>query len=142
MPTRPPRAYPQGQPTTRSLRACTRSGCPNLTERGLCTTCRSATPPRPTARQRGYSTAWEKARAGFLAKHPFCECPLHKGKPDAPRSDTVDHIVAHKGNKALFWEHRNWQASTRACNARKAVLEEGAFGQNGVRANASTAGGG
>ena len=114
----------------RSLRTCTRAGCPNTTARGLCTPCRSAIPrkPRPTAHQRGYDTRWAKARVGFLAKHPRCECPDHKGKFDAPKADTVDHITAHKGDPTLFWDRSNWRAVAKACNSRKAAREEGGFG--------------
>lgn len=129
MPTRPPRAHPQGQqPSTRSLRACTKAGCPNLTDRGLCTACRSALPPRPTARQRGYDSKWDEARKGFLAKHPRCECPAHKGKPDAPPSNTVDHIIPHKGDKALFWNRANWRAMAKPCHDAKTAKEDGRWG--------------
>jgi 5-methylcytosine-specific restriction protein A len=137
MPTRPPRAHPQGQPptSTRSLRACTRAGCPNITDRGLCAACRSAIPPRPTARLRGYSTAWEKARAGFLAKHPFCECPEHQGRPvgipgqpSGLLATTVDHIIPHKGDKALFWNRANWQAMAKPCHDAKTAREDGRWG--------------
>src|SRR5690349_6252862 len=117
MPTRPPRAHPNGRKPTPS-----------------------APRPRVSARKRGYDTKWDKARAGFLAKHRFCECPDHKGKPNAPLADTIDHIVAHKGDHALFWDRQNWCAVARGCNARKAAREEGAFG-NPRRAQARPGGG-
>lgn len=102
MPTRPPRAH-----------------TPSLPQ-----------PPRPrvSARKRGYDTRWDKARAGFLAKHPRCECPDHKGKPNAPPADTVDHIRPHKGDPAVFWDRSNWRPVARACNSRKAAAMEGGFG--------------
>ncbi|WP_216671362.1 hypothetical protein [Mangrovicoccus sp. HB161399] len=40
----------------------------------------------------------------------------------------VDHKVAHKGDKRLFWDRSNWQPMNRSCNSRKAIREEGAFG--------------
>jgi 5-methylcytosine-specific restriction protein A len=86
--------------------------------------------PRATARERGYSVAWEKARKGFLAKHPWCECPDHKGKSDAPRSDTVDHVIPHMGDKALFWLRSNWCAMSAACHSRKTATEDGGFGNH------------
>ena len=92
--------------------------------------------PRVSARARGYDVEWERERKAFLALHPWCECPDHVGKPDAPPSDTVDHIVAHKGNKALFRDRSNWRASTRACNSAKCAREEGGFG-NRRRAGAA-----
>jgi 5-methylcytosine-specific restriction protein A len=75
--------------------------------------------PRVSARERGYTTAWDKARAGFLAKHTRCECPAHRGKPDAPPSDTLDHIIPHKGDKTLFWDRKNWQAMAASCHSTK-----------------------
>lgn len=75
--------------------------------------------PRVSARERGYDTAWDKARKGFLAKHTRCECPAHKGKPDAPPSDTLDHIIPHKGDKTLFWDRKNWQAMAASCHSTK-----------------------
>lgn len=63
--------------------------------------------PRPTATQRGYDGAWAKAKAGFLAKHPFCaKCAAH-GR--VTKAEAVDHIVAHKGNMRIFWDKANWQ---------------------------------
>jgi 5-methylcytosine-specific restriction endonuclease McrA len=58
---------------------------------------------RPTARQRGYTSEWQKARAAFLLAHPHC---VMCSKP----ASHVDHIVAHKGDNALFWDRTNWQA--------------------------------
>src|SRR5206468_3916057 len=104
VPTRPPRAHAQGQPPKPS--------------------------PRLSARKRGYDSAWDKARAGFLAKHPFCDCPVHAGKPNAPRSDTIDHIVAHKGDKVLFWKRSNWRAMAAACHNAKRQREERPGGES------------
>ena len=93
MPIRPPRAHAQGQP------------------------------PKPrqqvSPRQLGYTTEWDKARAEFLKAHRFCECPLHKGTPDAPPSQMVDHIKPHKGDRTLFWSRSNWQAMTNSCHSTK-----------------------
>ncbi|WP_026147652.1 HNH endonuclease [Limimaricola hongkongensis] len=58
---------------------------------------------RPNSSQRGYTGTWEKAKADFLAKHPFCR---RCGQP----ADTVDHIKPHKGDPVLFWDRSNWQA--------------------------------
>lgn len=105
MPTRPPKAHIARVPGSRPAPA-----------------------PRVSASQRGYDSKWQEARRGFLAKHPRCECPEHKGKPNAPLADTVDHITAHKGDKALFWQRSNWRAVAKACNSRKAAATEGGFG--------------
>src|SRR4051812_9219727 len=112
MPTRPPRAHTPGQQQPQ---------------------------PRASARARGYTTAWERARAGFLAKHPWCECPEHKGKPDAPRSTTVDHTIPHKGDKALFWKRSNWCAMAKPCHDAKTAREDGGFGHQRKGADATIA---
>lgn len=72
---------------------------------------------RPSSRQRGYDHDWRKARRDFLAAHPYCAMC---GAP----STTVDHIVAHRGDVALFWNRRNWQALCARChNSTKQRME-------------------
>lgn len=82
---------------------------------------------RGTARERGYTTQWDKARNGFLAKHPLCvECLKH-GRTTAFTVDRngrawpneVDHIVPHKGDQELFWEPENWQTLCKRCHSSK-----------------------
>jgi 5-methylcytosine-specific restriction endonuclease McrA len=58
---------------------------------------------RPTARERGYDSKWDKARAEFLAEHPHCRVC---GEP----ATVVDHIVPHRGDPKLFWDRKNWQS--------------------------------
>ena len=71
---------------------------------------------RPSARERGYDTAWQKARAGFLAKHPTCSC----GQP----ATIVDHVIPHKGDKRLFWDRKNWQPLCTPCHSSKKQRQE------------------
>jgi 5-methylcytosine-specific restriction endonuclease McrA len=54
----------------------------------------------------------------------------------------VDHKVAHKGDKKLFWDRANWQPMRLGCNSRKAVQQEGALGKTmpGVGDDESLAG--
>ncbi len=74
---------------------------------------------RPTARQRGYDGEWRKARRDYLAAHPYCAMP-GCGAP----ATTVDHIIPHRGDRALFWTRRNWQAlCTRCHNSVKQRME-------------------
>jgi 5-methylcytosine-specific restriction protein A len=92
MPTRPPRAKVQrvpGQPVA---------------------------PSRASARVRGYDTKWQEARAGFLKKHRYCECPAHRGLPTAPLATVVHHKQPHKGDKTLFWQRENWMAMSKPCH--------------------------
>lgn len=58
---------------------------------------------RPSARQRGYDSRWQKGRAGYLLAHPYC---VRCGAP----ASHVDHIIAHKGDDRLFWDRSNWQS--------------------------------
>lgn len=57
---------------------------------------------RPNSSRRGYNATWEAERAKFLERYPVCAmCP-------SPAT-VVDHVKAHKGDAALFWDQSNWQ---------------------------------
>lgn len=72
---------------------------------------------RPSARERGYDSRWDKARAAYLAKHQTCTMC---GKP----ATVVDHIEPHRGDRKLFWDSSNWQALCQTChNSRKQSQE-------------------
>ena len=79
---------------------------------------------RPAARARGYDTKWAQASAAFLALpgNELCACGCGR------RADMVDHKIAHKGDRRLFWDPANWQPMNRRCNSRKAARQEGGFG--------------
>jgi len=65
---------------------------------------------RPTARQRGYNTAWDRTREAFLQAHPFCHfCNA--------TATVVDHKVPHRGDPALFWSKGNWQPLCASCHS-------------------------
>ena len=66
---------------------------------------------RPSARQRGYTAAWEAARLEFLAYHPACACCR------APAT-VVDHVKPHRGDMRLFWDRENWQPLCAPCHNR------------------------
>ncbi len=78
---------------------------------------------RPTARQRGYTTEWQKAAKTFLAQPGHERC-VTCGAP----ATVVDHRIAHKGDQRLFWDSSNWQPMCRRCNTAKANQREGGFG--------------
>ncbi|WP_374274450.1 HNH endonuclease signature motif containing protein [Brevundimonas sp.] len=63
-----------------------------------------------------------KARAAFLARHPFCRfCESRGVTTDA---EVVDHIQPHRGDEALFFDPDNWQALCAPCHDRfKAQVE-------------------
>ena len=50
---------------------------------------------------------WQKARASFLKSHPMCVMCSNEGRVTA--ANVVDHIKAHAGDQALFWDKANWQ---------------------------------
>jgi 5-methylcytosine-specific restriction protein A len=64
---------------------------------------------RPSARERGYNTRWQKARATYLRHNPLCVMCRKEGRVEP--ATVVDHIVPHKGDTTLFWDTEgNWQA--------------------------------
>lgn len=77
---------------------------------------------RGSAASRGYDADWRLARAGFLAEHPLCEECRKRGKLTA--ATVVDHIKPHRGDKALFWNSRNWQSLCATCHGRKTARGE------------------
>ena len=113
---------------TAARKPCTWPGCPALVSDG--NRCqahkRQAEQQRGSAHERGYTTAWTKARAAYLCAHPLCKVCL----PMAVAATVVDHIVAHKGDKALFWDSaNNWQPLCKPCHDRKTATEDGGFGR-------------
>lgn len=72
---------------------------------------------RPSARQRGYDSAWDRARAEYLKANPRC---VMCGAP----SRVVDHKTPHRGDKRLFWLRSNWQALCTPCHSSRKQREE------------------
>jgi 5-methylcytosine-specific restriction protein A len=74
---------------------------------------------RPSARDRGYNAAWQKARLEWLAMFPAC---AHPGC--TAQATTVDHIKPHRGDMITFWDKSNWQSlCTRHHNRHKQRIE-------------------
>lgn len=61
---------------SRASKVCSTPGCPNLTDKGRCLTCRSqAERERGSAYERGYGgSGWETARKEVLARDSCCVC--------------------------------------------------------------------
>jgi 5-methylcytosine-specific restriction enzyme A len=70
-----------------------------------------------------YDSKWKAAAKTFLALPEHARC-VYCGQP----AGCVDHAIAHKGNRRLFWDRSNWRPSCLACNTKKGIREEGAFG--------------
>lgn len=64
--------------------------------------------------RRGYGYKWQKAREGFLRKHPLCADHIKRGH--VVEATVVDHIVPHRRNKELFWDSSNWQPLCKQCH--------------------------
>ncbi|KQZ00890.1 hypothetical protein ASD45_08485 [Pseudolabrys sp. Root1462] len=63
---------------------------------------------RGSARERGYTRRWDKARATYLRSHPLCR--MCEGQGLTVAATVVDHIIPHKGDQKLFWDiEGNWQ---------------------------------
>ncbi|MDX6806428.1 HNH endonuclease [Terrihabitans rhizophilus] len=72
---------------------------------------------RPSSRERGYDSKWQRERAAYLQAHPVCvRCP----EP----SKVVDHITPHRGDLKLFWRRSNWQPLCVSCHSRAKQSEE------------------
>lgn len=82
---------------------------------------------RGSAHERGYTSAWQKARIHFLRAHPLCVA--HQQLDEVEPATVVDHIKPHKGDKALFWDRANWQPLCKSCHDSKTAREDGGFGR-------------
>ncbi len=121
---------------SRSLRPCKKMGCPELTrdESGYCDKHRyiyedqqkkrwnTMEKDRKSARERGYDTRWDKARKGYLIKHPLCVECVKEGRYTP--ATVVDHIKPHRGNKQLFWDRDNWQSLCKQHHDKKTARGE------------------
>lgn len=69
---------------------------------------------RGSARSRGYSRRWEKARLTFLSHRPLCE--YHTLNGEIEPATLVDHLYPHRTYDGVFWCTDWWVASCKACH--------------------------
>src|SRR5262249_3678814 len=81
--------------------------------------------PRDSACKRGYGRKWREYAAAYLAANSRCAGVLidgeriHAGRCDG-QAECVDHIIAVSGaDDPLFWDPRNHQPLSIACNSLK-----------------------
>ena len=87
---------------------------------------READQQRGTSAQRGYGSRWQKARLGWLKRHPLCvEC---ESQGRVTPATVVDHIDPHKGDMRKFWDRNNWRSLCALHHNRATVLHDGGFG--------------
>ena len=84
-----------------------------------------------TTTSRGYGYAWQQARERFLMAHPLCAECLREDSERTTRATLVDHIIPHRGDKALFWDEGNWQSLCRPHHDIK-TRREGKEGPGGI----------
>jgi 5-methylcytosine-specific restriction protein A len=112
---------------------CNRLGCPLLVHTRFCDahnteSRKHADQHRGSSSSRLYTAAWYRASRAYLRNNPLCRCDdcVRDGRLTA--ADTVDHIVPHRGDLALFWDQTNWQSMARAHHSRKTARHDGGFG--------------
>lgn len=118
----------------RSKRPCRRCRALTSNKSGLCDAheVAAAEERREADRERNkpflhlYGTAWKKARLSFLREFPLCAECQRQGR--LTPANTVDHVIAHRGDMALFWDRNNWEALCRSCHSRVTASRDGGFG--------------
>jgi 5-methylcytosine-specific restriction endonuclease McrA len=65
---------------------------------------------RPTARERGYDSEWEKARREYLAAYPSC-------RRCGGRATVVDHVVSIRTAPHRRLDRTNFQALCTPCHS-------------------------
>lgn len=70
---------------------------------------------RGSARERGYTTAWDRFARGWLQGHPLCFYCANQGRTAA--AELVDHIVPHRQIEGRFWpdDGEEWSDFFAAC---------------------------
>lgn len=104
------------------LQPCAQHGCPTLVPKGYCAAHRADRDrqrPMADVRRLYGTTRWRRLRAAVLAEQPLCGACRHAGR--ATVATDVDHVVPHRGDTRLFWDHANLQALCHACHSRKTI---------------------
>jgi 5-methylcytosine-specific restriction protein A len=67
-----------------------------------------------------YSTPeWRRLRLAQLAEEPLCrEC-----RPAVVVATEADHVIPHKGDRALFFDPENLQSLCKPCHSEKTMRE-------------------
>jgi len=108
--------------------ACGNFGCGRISPARRCEACephrvarkKAQAKERPSFRERGYGSAFERNRKIRLQKDPICTCdgcPSCDGKPCERASNTADHIV-EKGDGGSD-HHSNLRSYCGPCHSSK-----------------------
>lgn len=123
------------------LKRCKQWNCPNLhtNKNGYCDSCnakyrkkhperyaekdRKFDTKRPTARERGYDSDWEKFAKDFVRRHPVCEiCHEQPSKVCDHKTDTARIMMDAYGK--FDYSEENYQALCYSCNTRKGRTQD------------------
>ncbi len=97
-------------------------------------TMRSSSTGRRESRRPAYdkwykTKEWQALRADQLARHPYCQCPHHRGLDRTAVATRVDHTEPHEGDRRKFWNRANLQSLTTECHDKyKQSQERGGHG--------------
>lgn len=69
---------------------------------------------RLSAHARGYDRRWNKRRKQWLDQHPLCARCEQLGTVKA--ASVVDHVIPHRGDRALFEDDDNLQSLCKHCH--------------------------
>ncbi|ODA67661.1 hypothetical protein A7A08_01696 [Methyloligella halotolerans] len=69
----------------------------------------AAPPERHSARERGYTSKWDRASKRFLRANPLCRGCQAVGRVEP--ATLTDHVIPHTRGTDAFWDQRWWQAS-------------------------------
>ncbi len=73
------------------------------------------------------SSRWRTGRLSFLRDNPLCAHCARRGR--VVEATEVDHVKAHRGDEALFFDVSNWAALCVRCHSAKTVGEDRGFGR-------------
>lgn len=107
----------------RPLRPCRHAGCGVLTREGWCAKHKPKHQRRESAAWHDLYglPIWQTLRKDQLLREPFCVECARRG--ERVRATVVDHIVPHRGDRALFSDPKNLQSLCKRCHDRKTLME-------------------
>lgn len=108
--------------TGRPPRVCTQPGCHVLTSRGRCN--EHSAEKRAEAQRftvKAYGRPWRRVRDVHLMASPWCVECLKTGHTTL--GTDVDHVIPHKGDRALMLDPSNLQTLCQRHHGQKTVRE-------------------
>lgn len=79
---------------------------------------------------RGYGADWQRIRAAFLQKHPWCSDPFGVHGSELVRAVDVDHKIPL--NSGGTNDEMNLDGLCHSCHSRKTAIRDGGFGNRRI----------